>query len=192
MNSHCVSDHQKVHEEIRLKLMELFAMDDTLLLDLLIKIQRSAQLCDMLDYTITDGIELSGPRWRLMSRLYIDEQLDNKDGTTPTVLSLSQRVSKNTISSLLRSLEEQELIQRNLDPVDRRVFRIQLTDKGRSLILKSAPYRVAALNTMFSGLSKNEKENLLALLDKLHQSLINQVHARQFSEQNPATSDTRS
>ncbi len=172
--------------------MELFAMDDTLLLDLLIKIQRSAQLCDMLDYTITDGIELSGPRWRLMSRLYIDEQLDNKDGTTPTVLSLSQRVSKNTISSLLRSLEEQELIQRNLDPVDRRVFRIQLTDKGRSLILKSAPYRVAALNTMFSGLSKNEKENLLALLDKLHQSLINQVHARQFSEQNPATSDTRS
>jgi len=30
---------KKVHEEIRLKLMELFAMDDTLLLDLLIKIQ---------------------------------------------------------------------------------------------------------------------------------------------------------
>ena len=192
MNTPCNSDHHKRHEEIRQKLMALFAMDDTLVLDLLIKIQRSAQLCDMLDYTNTDGIELSGPRWRLMSRLYIEEQLGNDQGVTPTVLSLSQRVSKNTISSLLRSLEDQLLIQRNLDPVDRRVFRIQLTETGRSLIQKSAPDRVAALNTMFSGLNKDEKENLLALLDKLHQSLIDQVHARQFPEQNPAIPDPRS
>lgn len=192
MNTSCNSDIHRRHEEIRQKLMELFAMNDTLLLDLLIKIQRSAQLCDLLDYTNTDGIELSGPRWRLMSRLYIEEQLGNGDGVTPTVLSFSQRVSKNTISSLLRSLEQQELIQRNLDTADRRVFRIQLTETGRSLIQKSAPGRVAALNTMFSGLNNDEKRNLLALLDKLHQSLVNQVHARQFPEQYPVTQDPRS
>ncbi len=186
-NPHCDPEHQKKHDAIRQKLMELFAMDDTLLLDLLIKLQRNAQLCDMLDTTITDGIELSGQRWRLMSRLYIEEQLGNREGITPTVLSLSQRVSKNTISSLLRGLEEQDLIHRNLDPSDRRAFRIQLTEQGRSLILKSAPGRVAGLKTIFSGLNKEEKEQLLSLLDKLHGSLLNQVHSSQYPGQCPVT-----
>ena len=167
-------------------------MDDTMLLDLLIKLQRAAQMCDMLDTTVTDGIELSGPRWRLMSRLYIEEKLGSLEGITPTVLSLSQRVSKNTISALLRGLEEQDLIHRNLDPVDRRVFRIQLTENGRSLILKSAPGRVARLNTIFSGLNQAEKGHLLALLDKLHASLLNQVHSRQFPGQCPEAPASRS
>lgn len=191
-NPACNPEHQKKHEAVRQKLMELFDMDDTLLLDLLIKLQRAAQLCDMLDTTVTDGIELSGPRWRLMSRLYIEEKLGNLEGITPTVLSLSQRVSKNTISSLLRRLEEQDLIHRNLDPIDRRVFRIQLTEKGRSLILKSAPGRVARLNTLFSGLNQAEKRHLLALLDKLLTSLLNQVHSRQFPGQCPETPAIRS
>ena len=193
MSNHpCNPEHQKKHEIVRQKLMELFAMDDTLLLDLLIKLQRTAQLCDIVDTTVADGIELSGPRWRLMSRLYIEEKLGNREGITPTVLSLSQRVSKNTISSLLRGLEEQDLIHRNLDPVDRRAFRIQLTETGRSLILKSAPGRIANLNTIFSGLSKEEKEQLLALLEKLHASLLNQIHSRQFPGQCPEAPASRS
>ena len=167
-------------------------MDDTMLLDLLIKLQRAAQMCDMLDTTVTDGIELSGPRWRLMSRLYIEEKLGSLEGITPTVLSLSQRVSKNTISALLRGLEEQDLIHRNLDPVDRRVFRIQLTEKGRSLILKSAPGRVEGLKAIFSGLNREEKGQLLSLLEKLHGSLLNQVHSRQFPGQCPEAPASRS
>ncbi len=180
MDKPCKPDHKAMHEQIRQKMMALFELEDTSMFELFGKIQRVAQMCEVLDYTQSGDVELSGPRWRLMLRLLIEEQLGNNEGVTPTILSHSQRVSKNTISSLLRSLEEQNLISRNLDPNDLRVFRIQLTDNGRDLIHASAPDRVAALNRMFSGLNPEEQAQLIALLDKLHQSLIDQVHSQQI------------
>lgn len=182
MKESCKSDHTNVHENIRQQMMELFKLEDSRMFELFGKIQRNAQLCETLDYTQTDDIELSGSRWRLMLRLLIEEHLGTTEGITPTELSHSQNVSKNTISALLRGLEVQNLIQRNLDPSDLRVFRIQLTDKGRDLIRKAAPSRVVAINRMFSGLSKEEQLQLLTLLNKLHASLITQAHPQHHNE----------
>ncbi len=182
MEESCKSEHTKVHENIRQQMMELFKQEDSRMFELFGKIQRNAQLCEMLDYTQTDDIELSGSRWRLMLRLLIEEHLGNTDGITPTELSHSQRVSKNTISALLRGLEVHNLIQRNLDPKDLRVFRIQLTDKGRELIRKAAPSRVDAINRMFSSLNKDEQLQLLTLLNKLHTSLVAQAYPQHHSK----------
>ncbi len=98
------------------------------------------------------------------------------EGITPTELSHFQRVSKNTISALLRGLEEQGLIQRNLDSEDLRVFRIQLTDAGRALVLNTAPNRIAGLNKLLSGLNPEEREQLILLLEKLRLELKACVH----------------
>jgi DNA-binding MarR family transcriptional regulator len=179
MEKPCKMDHKKFDEQLRQKTMELFEIDDTTVFELFGKIQRVAQLCEILDYTQGDEITLSGPRWRIMLRLLMDEKFGNTEGVTPTMLSHSQRVSKNTISALLRGLEEQELIKRDLDANDLRVFHIQLTDKGRELIHKSMPDRIESLTRMFSCLPQSEKRQLLDLLEKLHQSLISQVHSSQ-------------
>jgi DNA-binding MarR family transcriptional regulator len=80
-------------------------------------------------------------------------------------------VSKNTISALLRGLEEQGLIQRTLDPQDRRLFRIRLSDYGRQVVQKEAPQRIRYLNKLASGISPEEQELLINLLAKLYRSI---------------------
>ena len=90
-----------------------------------------------------------------------DEQLGRKEGITPTLLSRYQSVSKNTISALLRGLEEQGFIQRALDPVDHRIFRIQLTPAGRQFVQTTSPDRMMYLNQLVSGLKVDERGSSL-------------------------------
>ena len=113
---------------------------------------------------------LSGPRLGLLLRL-MGEEKHGGAGLTPTALSYGQNVSKNTISSLLRGLEEQGLISRELDPADRRIFRIRLSPKGRSLIEEIAPQRLRQLNQLADGLSQLEKQQLVDLLARLYCSI---------------------
>ena len=113
---------------------------------------------------------ISEQRWRLLLRLLVEEQHGNLD-VSPTRLSEAQHVSKNTISSLLRSLEEQGFIERTLDQTDRRQFRIRLTEKGRSLMRESMPGHIAFLNKLTSTLDEEEVNTLHRLLLKLHRSI---------------------
>ena len=115
---------------------------------------------------------LSPARWRLLLLLLAHERHGNREGVTPTDLSRCEKVSKNTISSLLRSLEEQGLIERLLDPADRRFFRIRLTATGRALVESSAPQRIAHLNGLVSALTPAAQALLADLLEKLARSLL--------------------
>ena len=116
-------------------------------------------------------LDLSGPRWGLLMRLHLEEARGNCDGITPTALSRVQSVSKNTISALLRGLEDQGLIQRALDPQDRRLFRIQLTPHGREVVRQEAPARVQHLNRLAQSLTDSERQELADLLWKLFSSI---------------------
>jgi DNA-binding MarR family transcriptional regulator len=113
---------------------------------------------------------LSGPRWALLLRLLAEERCSAQGSASPTRLSHSQNVSKNTISALLRGLEEQGLIERTLDPDDKRAFRIRLTEAGRQLVQATAPGHIAYLNDLVSALTAEERAQLTALLVKLHRS----------------------
>jgi DNA-binding MarR family transcriptional regulator len=115
--------------------------------------------------------DLSAPRWRVLLRLWVEEQAGN-ESLSPTQLSLAQRVSKNTISSHLRSLEEQGLIERELDTEDLRQFRIRLTERGRDLVRRSTPGHMTFLNDLATDLTTHEIETLQFLLQKLHGSLL--------------------
>jgi DNA-binding MarR family transcriptional regulator len=117
--------------------------------------------------------DLSGPRWMLLLRLLAEERRGNVGGVSPTHLSRCQNVSKNTISALLGGLEEQGLIERALDPDDKRAFRIRLTDAGRQAVQTTGPGHIAFVNSLAAGLSAEEKVQLTALLAKLHRSLVN-------------------
>ena len=119
---------------------------------------------------------ISGPRWRMLLLLYMaeldGESTGRKTALSPSEISRIQNVTKNTISSLLRSLEDQGLIERRLDQADRRAFQIQLSEAGRELIRTSTPAHVAYLNTLASDLTPEEITQLRSLLLKLHRSLI--------------------
>jgi DNA-binding MarR family transcriptional regulator len=125
-----------------------------------------------------NGVSMSGPRWRLLLRLFMEERRGRADGLAPSYLSRCQNVSKNTISVLLRGLEEHGWVERTLDPEDHRVFRIRLTPAGRDLIRTSAPERLAHLNALVDDLSAEERTQLIRLLSKLHRSLADRAGAR--------------
>jgi DNA-binding MarR family transcriptional regulator len=116
---------------------------------------------------------LSQPRWSLLLRLWGAEQV-GVPCVRPTQLSRTQGVSKNTISSHLRSLEDQGLIERELDPTDRRQFRIRLSAAGRALVQAATPDHVRFLNSLTAELTIAEVDQLLQLLHRLHRSLIRQ------------------
>jgi len=118
-----------------------------------------------------DTGEVSRARWRILFQLLTEVQRGNTEGLNPTYLSQCLNVSKNTISSLLRGLEAQGLVQRVLDPQDHRRFRIQLTAAGQTLVESSAPRWIAYLNFIISDLTPAEQEQLLTLLAKLYHSL---------------------
>jgi DNA-binding MarR family transcriptional regulator len=122
------------------------------------------------DQQATQDDNLSGPRWGLLLRLAGEEERGNTTAT-PTYLSRCQNVSKNTISSLLRGLEDQGLIARELDRGDRRIFRIRLTPAGRHLIRTTAPLRIHWHNQLVAQLSPQEKDQLVELLSKLYGSI---------------------
>jgi DNA-binding MarR family transcriptional regulator len=123
--------------------------------------------------------EISSPRLFLLGRLFFEEKHGNFEGVSPTHLSHWRRVSKNTISALLRGLEEQGLIQRTLDPMDKRGFRIRLTDAGRELVRSTAPQHLAYMNNLLTDLNPAERKLLTALLDKLCRSLAAHGHLPQ-------------
>ncbi len=140
-------------------------------IDLLRQIKMLSHLYGMLMSSLMRDAQLSSPRFRLLLHLHVAEYM-GKTSLSPTELSRLQQITKNTISSLLRSLEDQGLIERTLDPNDRRQFRIHLTDNGRELVRSATPGHIAYLNQLTAGLSSDEITQLQALLHKLHRSLV--------------------
>lgn len=120
--------------------------------------------------------DLTGPRLFLLIRLLAAEKLGGESGISPTELSHHQRVSKNTISALLRGLEEQGYIERRIDPEDKRAFRISLTDTGREVVQRHAKVHLAEMNRIADGLTPEERAQLLSLLRKLLQTLSQNGH----------------
>jgi DNA-binding MarR family transcriptional regulator len=77
-------------------------------------------------------------------------------------------------------MENQELIERNIDQSDRRIFRIRLTAKGRQLVKDTNPQRVDLLNDLVSGLESKEREQLIRLLKKLIDSVLTKSNFSSF------------
>lgn len=125
------------------------------------------------DSVLTDAMRdgpVTPPRWRILLRLWLEEQMGHS-AVNPTHLSRTQQVSKNTISEHLRGLEEAGLVERELDLADRRQFKIRLTEEGRAVVQRCTPGHVQRLNELIACLTPQESEQLIGILNKLHEAL---------------------
>lgn len=141
-------------------------------------IRRLANVYDAIFNIGVSDQEITSPRLAILVRLYVGEKMGEIEGINPTFLSHMQNVSKNTISSLVRGLEEQGLVLRENDANDRRVYRLKLTDAGRNLLIKQTPRHIDYLNSVASDLTFEEQKQLLQLLGKLLSSLISHSNLR--------------
>jgi len=76
-------------------------------------------------------------------------------------------LTPGSISVAVDRLVKKGLVSRKNHPGDRRVRQVELTRKGRALITRGFPEHAAAMETVVSVLSKNERLTLLRLLKKL-------------------------
>lgn len=110
---------------------------------------------------------LSFAQYGVLMHLFFAEQMGDHGELNPSEISERQGVSRNTMSSFIRNLEDEGLVERRLDPDDRRRFNISLTEDGRSLVATYMHDHLDTVEQCFSGLNAAERETLFTLLQKL-------------------------
>ena len=114
---------------------------------------------------------LSNARFRLLMNLLMSEELDGRSELNPSEISARQGISRNTVSTLIRDLEAECLIERHLDLHDRRRFNIRLTADGRDLVRHHFAGHFRTVAGCFSALSAAEQEELNALLTTISDNI---------------------
>lgn len=100
-------------------------------------------------------------------------QLRNAGECGLSLSELGERmlVSRANITGLIDRLEKDDLVTREVDSCDRRVFRARLTNKSMHLLKHILPLHGVFTREAMSGLTGEEKEILINLLQKLSSSL---------------------
>lgn len=90
-----------------------------------------------------------------------------KDGLQQTELALCTNRNRANVTRILDILEREHIIQRMDDVNDRRVFRIYLTQKGRSLKEATAKCAEQSIKDSLKGLTKAEIDTCKKVLLKI-------------------------
>lgn len=114
-----------------------------------------------------EGARLSFAQYRVLMHLFFAEEMGERAELNPSEISDRQGVSRNTTSTFIRSLEEEGLVERRLDPHDRRRFNISLTDAGRDVVRQHTRQHLETIDRFFSVLGHDEQVDLLNMLQKL-------------------------
>jgi DNA-binding MarR family transcriptional regulator len=108
-----------------------------------------------------------------MAQYRVLESLHTSHGQRLTTLSERLLRAKSTITRIIDQLERDGLVVRTADDDDRRAQRVVLTPAGADLLERARGVHQDALNVRVSAaLSVPEQEQFRALLNKLHDSLV--------------------
>lgn len=106
------------------------------------------------------------PRFDLLSQLY-----RAPDGLTMGELSARLMVTNGNVTGLISRLVNEGLVDRIVNPADRRVQRVSLSRKGRRFFGSMAPANQAWINQAMAGMTPAELRELQRLLAKLKASV---------------------
>lgn len=105
--------------------------------------------------------EMVSSHGNILYQLSVYKQLTMKD--------LAARIhrDKSTTTVLVRKLENAGYIERQTSTTDNRVFFITLTQKGEEYTKNTSVISERLISRCYEGFSNNEKETLLALLNRV-------------------------
>ena len=109
------------------------------------------------EFDVLSALRRSGPPYTLI----------------PSELSATLMMSRAGMTNRLDRLESAGLVERTLDPADRRSFRITLTKQGHALIDAALTDHADTLQHLTEGLPAEEQKALAASLSKLLAALQN-------------------
>jgi DNA-binding MarR family transcriptional regulator len=137
---------------------------DTQPLEVIARLGRAARYVDQGHAEFFDRHGLSRADWDVLASL---RRQGRPYSLSPSDLSRALMRTSGAMSQRLASLERQGLIERRLDPADRRGIVVSLTPKGRRIVDRLGAGHLANERRLLAPLSRKEQEELAALLKKL-------------------------
>ncbi len=110
---------------------------------------------------------LSVSEWRTMAVLGANHALSASE-----IVELSG-IDKVNVSRAIKGLRESGLLKRDIDGDDRRRAVLRLTDSGVEVFNRLIPKVVALEEQLLEGLSHDERETLLRLMEKVRKNAEN-------------------
>lgn len=114
--------------------------------------------------SIPNEVGISVPQWRVISVI----------GSRPDIsfraLVQILEIDKGWISRTLVKLQEEHLVLTTPDPMDKRQFKMSLTEKGRELHLKGSRISRQRQQQLESEFTQQEYKQLQHLLDRLQKA----------------------
>jgi len=113
----------------------------------------------------SENIDLTPEQWTLLSELADQGELSQKE--------LASRTFKDapTVSRIIDLLHKRGYINRTADNGDRRKFLISLTQEGQAIYEKSAPMVQLARLAGWDGLSDEDYNQLVEILNKVTKNI---------------------
>ena len=93
------------------------------------------------------------------------------EDVNPSYLARKVGVKRATMTGLLNGLERNGLIERLIQPEDRRKISVRLTAQGRHLLDQVLPEYYRNIAKVMSTLTEKERQDLMSLLQKVNQGL---------------------
>ena len=113
------------------------------------------------------GISIA--EWRVIAHLASEDKI--------SVREIVQRVDmdKSKVSRAATNLEANGIIEKKVDPADRRLIEMQLTRKGKRLFAQIEPLALEFQNAVLEALSERERKQFRKSIDNLLSRLENGV-----------------
>lgn len=104
-------------------------------------------------------------QFRVLAHLWI------ADGLVQTELAKSTNRNRANVTRIVDILEKKEIVERRNDPKDRRIFRIFLTDFGKSLKKETANCAAQSNEDALKDVTPEERKIAFKVLQKIHSNL---------------------
>lgn len=153
-------------------------------MDLMLTLRRTATSFQTMAEAYTREYDLSP------ARVVIVMALAATKGHTLAQAAIGRElsVSLGNLTALLASLEASRIVKRKADAGDGRVTIISLTAKGLALVRRFAPVHYRTVAAALDGLTLDEQQTLIALLDKMRDQLKTNSNAQTATSPRKKTS----
>ena len=102
--------------------------------------------------------------------------------TTQTRLADHLGIGRAAIGSVIDRLERRGLVERQPDPTDRRVWRVEITDIGRDMSARISEVDEVLRAELRHGIGREERQALSWVLTRLQQNLQSAIHRQSVSD----------
>jgi DNA-binding MarR family transcriptional regulator len=125
---------------------------------------RVARLAAHLERDLDEICKIAGLK---AAQFQVLAELRSRDPMSASDLARAVILTTGGMTPVLDQLADRGLINRQIDPEDRRARRITITEKGRSVIIRALDQQIARHRAINAALTAEEREQLSDLLRKL-------------------------